>query len=267
MDVLYYNSALFNIRHISVTGRHPLRFRPGTIARRLRFYQETGSGVSLQRIVVCRRPIIAFGDSFVAGYAGGPILANVGRALATQHLFTRDQYVINAGISGNPVLVSVEASTAARLRWNSSRHDLCAYHDVVVLFVNGPGLNDVACITALNTPEQVSARAGELASAITQMAQEAFTDGDEVGGRNLPVMCELIPYTAYRESDYNRYLNQKNCIEELNFLLGQFAAANGIPFVQVYDEMPEAYSDGTHPTAQGSTWIAERIVQAYESAP
>jgi lysophospholipase L1-like esterase len=264
IEVLYYNKSIVNIQHKSLTGRSPQRMVPGRCIRRLRIHQDYGTHGSVNRIVVCRKPVLAVGDSFVSGYNGKTILSNVGMALSGSNVFSENRYVINGGISGNQVLTSTSSCSAIQIRWNNNDHDLCAYRDVIVTFVNGPGLNDISQIYASATAEQVTQKAHELAQAITKMATETLANGDEVGGCNSIVMCEMIPYTRYQETDFERFLKQKSCQEQLNSLLSEFATQKNIPIAQVYEDIPASYSDGTHPTTEGSIWIAQCIAETYE---
>lgn len=264
IDVLYYNKYLFNIQHISLTFRNPQRIRPGSCIRRLYIHQDFGTGSIIDRIVVCRKPVLAIGDSFVSGYTYETILGHVGKALSDNNIFSQRRYVINGGISGNRVLDSYP-STATQIRWNDANHDLCAYHDVIVALVNGPGLNDVAQITSSSTAEQITQKAQALAQAIAKMATEALSDGDEVGGRNSVILCEMIPYTYNMEINFQSYLNQKACQEQFHVLLSELAVQQNIPIARVYEDFPSSYSDGTHPTAIGSLWIAQRIANVYET--
>lgn len=264
IDMFYVNTSMFDIRHVSMTCRKPLNLTPRTYIRRIKIYQDYGTAASVKRIVVCRKPILAIGDSFVSTYNGDTHLNHVGKALTKDGVFSKKRYVINGGITGNRVLTSGPAA-AITIRWDGYNNDLCAYRDVVATFVNGPGLNDIG-LSASSTSQEIEQKAQDMAQGVINMVAGALAIGDKFGGQNNVIMCEQVPCYAYKLDDYQKYLNRKICQERFNSLLSQFAVENGIAFARVYEDMPDTYysSDGVHPNSQGDLWIAERIALSYE---
>jgi len=234
--------------------------------------QTTGTP-TVGRVVVARDPVLAYGDSYVSQHDGtSTSLAHVAEQLGA--LFTKTRYVINGGIAGNKILVdSAATSTANRKRWNFhegnpedlANSDYVMMRDVVVVFVNGPCINDIVTdITSSSTDAEIGAFAQRLSSDIGRMVGEAaYEDADinNLGSANDTIMCGLVPNTA---GDAATNLNVNSCVDQVNTLLNEQAAVAKIPFIKVAN-MGVYLSDGTHLSTAGDTEYARRIAVGYEN--
>ncbi len=219
---------------------------------------------SVGKISLARKPVLAVGDSFVCSstQSGGKwVLAHVGAELA--EAFDEERYVINGGISGNKLLNdSSSAHTACLKRWDSATGDMCSYRDVLVVFVNGPGLNDIASI--VNTKAEQKEYIAGLSGGLALMVRQALSSADMYGGTNEVVMCEMIPYTS------GTYANIYNAavIREYNKMMQKISFLCDVPLARMnkyslgYVEADPM--DYTHPPADGDAWIAGKIADSYE---
>ena len=267
---------MLDIKHISLTHRQPISSAGKDLAiYPIRQINLEGGG-KIGRIVVCRKPVLAVGDSFVSAYTSyyvGTVLRNVGDKLDDPGIFSQQRYVINGGISGNCVLRNGTYMTAIKDRWNKAdvNEDMCAYRDVVVVFVNGPGLNDVAVndassnISDTSSDADIRALATRISGTVANMAGEAQYDFDALGGKNDVILCEMIPYLAHTGAEY---INENRAIQHINGYLRKTALNLNVPLALVGNLDPSYISaDGTHPTDAGSAFIAQQIASAYESWP
>ena len=269
MDVLYVNYHLgqggggaSDIRHISITWRNTATILPNTIIRRIMFTNTFGSSASVKRVIVCRKPILAVGDSYVSAfsqqngsYEYKTVLNHVGERLSDA--FNEKRYVINGGRTGNALIGSGNTISA---RWNSFGQDLCAYHDVIVVPVNGPGLNNLSVLKS--HPEELNDLVSGLAEAISKIVDEAQSFGDNLGGWNDVIMAEMIPFGQAADVCEEERLAQIL----LNNKLARIAYIAGVPLVETYDDYPAEfyYSAGIHPNLDGDLWLAERTAQSYQ---
>jgi lysophospholipase L1-like esterase len=253
-------------QHVSLTRRSP-QLMYGDI-RRINLSQTSGANLKVDRIVVCRRPVVAIGDSFTAMYQDTDYrfsgyeasLSHVGAALDNPGVFSQQRYVINGGITGDSLLSNAATAHSILARWDSTLpyEDLCAYRDVVFVFPNGPGLNDI--IYAVNSLARQREYTAALISGLSQIARKALSTTDEYN--NDVVLCQMIPYT------HPPYANQYNAqlIVNYNKLIENLAYYSNIPMASMADFPIEYLSDdGTHPTPDGDLWIATKIAQAYEN--
>ena len=269
--------SILDIKHISLSRRQTISAGIDLAAYPIRQISLEGGG-KIGRIVVCRKPVLAVGDSFVGTYTSyyvGAALRNVGDKLDDPGIiFSQQRYVINGGISGNCVLRnSTHLMTAIKDRWNKAdvNEDMCAYRDVVVVFVNGPGLNDVAIndagsgINGTSSDSDIRALATRIGSTVANMAGEAQYNFDALGGKNDVILCEMIPYLANTDAEY---INENRAIQYINSYLRKTALTLNVPIALVGNLDPSYISaDGTHPTDAGSIFIAQQIAGAYESWP
>jgi len=202
------------------------------------------------RIVVCRKPILALGDSFCSAYSGGKTsLAHVANRMKTD--FSENRYVINGGITGNKVLTDYTTHTALFNRWNNS--GLSAYKDIVAVFVNGPGLNDVAQgVSSVTTDEDCYTLAGLLASTVLRMASQARQAGNDV------ILCGQMAYAAHAGVEL---IKEQKTQKRFNDLIKAGVYTLSVPYVDSWN----VDSDGTHPTVDGDKDYAKRIGRAYEN--
>jgi len=264
-DVMYFNYATgcgsqssdYDVRAKSVTSRSPISFT-GTV-KNITITQTVGTGAAISRIIVHYKPVLCMSDSFGSTYSDGKtILAHIGNRLDNEGCFTKVPYVYNGGITGSKVLLNqTDISTAIRDRWNSATSEWCAIHDCVVVFLNGPGLNDVSALSALSTSQDISDLAGRLAGSIGRMVGDAIDSSDTYGGRNDVIMCGQVAYTVHTGAELS---NEQACQLKLNKALRVLANTFNIPYVDSWN----VATDGTHPTTAGDIDYAQRIVEAYE---
>ena len=242
--------------------------------------QNTGSGASVGKFVVARKPILCIGDSYVSSYNDVFTRLNrVGRNLLTS--FSENRYIINGGIQGNKLLVdAIGVVKSIREHWNkrlnsdldgnidgSDRQDWVGMRDVVTIFVNGPCINDIVSSAnglTLNEEEQ-RALSVRLAGDIARMAGEAgFNDSTRIttGGANEVVYVGVCPNTAGIDAEANAEI--KRIIDNLNPSIKIYAVLAQMPFVDCSD-LGDYLSDGTHLTTEGDQILADRIVAAYEN--
>jgi hypothetical protein len=257
IEVLYVDRDLVVPLYYSLTSRSPQYLAGCNTIRRLILSQGAGNSARIDRIVVCRQPVLAVGDSFVSGsITATQVLNHVGAKLDDPGVFTNRRYCINGGLSGNTMCY--ETTNTIPGRWDGSGN-MCAFRDVLVAFVNGPGLNDIAShVYTLALQREYTAG---LIGALATMARKAMDDADTYGGTNDVVFCQMIPYmnptnaNAYNAQaiiDYNKEINK----------LGYYTNS---PVASMAD-FPLNYisADGAHPTDDGDLWIASQIAMAYE---
>ena len=253
-----------DIKHVSLNSRGLANITAANKLRRIGIVN-AGGNATADRIVVCREPVVAGFDSYVSMGSGGVlVLGRVGAYLDDAGVFTEQRHVINGGIPGNLVTDTTESSyTAIKTRWNSSENDLCGFRDVVYVFVNGPGLNDVASLVGeASTDIEIDCLAYQIAGEILTMAGDVLStkiDGVTVTSNDL-VLCGMVPYTA---NSGQEEINEMLCQQRVNELLEVAAYRLGVPFVDCWGLA--SYTDGTHYTDAGNALVAERIATAYEN--
>jgi len=273
-------------QHVELTNRARYNGTSGRTWTAVKITQLSGTSINVGRIIVCRNPVLAIGDSFVSGYSGitnDTTPSHIGTYLPTA--FTDDRYMILAGIPGDKVLTNDAGSvTSIREHWNTfsasiagvsySRYDRVCFPDALTVFVNGPGINDIiSSVNASTSTADIGETATRLATAVLTMAGQALYD-DLAGTRgwkragNDVVVCGIAPNysTQTGEGDHaTAVANRTLCIAKTNQLLKTGCAIAGIPFVNASGFL--AYistDDGTHPNETGDTAIATEIAEAYE---
>jgi lysophospholipase L1-like esterase len=263
-----------DIQHISLMDRSPIALADFPL-RRISF-TNTGTNATIESVVSCRKPVLAIGDSFVGTYSPPAQLTRVGAVLGAA--FTETRYVINGGIAGNAVSRSSPGNdTSIRERWNAGQEDLegvepdqdlVAFRDVVCVFVNGPGLNDIIPrIDENSTENDINALAGRVSGDIERMAGDSIgrmlvTLNDIVS--NDTVLCEQIPYAVAGAG----LVNEKAAQAKINTDIKAMSNSLQIPIALVHDNYAAngGYSDsGTHPDVAGTAYIADQIADAYEN--
>lgn len=228
------------------------------VVRRVHLSQNTGTGAEIGKIIVCRKPILAVGDSNVSALNLYE-LAGVGAILDNVNVFTEQRYVINAGMQANRVREDQSTvSTSMWQRWNDvqNNQDLCSFKDVVVCLVN-PGTNDIA---AINSDSAVSNQTVPgVSGGIGQIVGQAIDSDDVFGRTNDVIMCGIIPQpdgTALEQA----------AVQAINEELRRIAFHAGVPFASMDGFDLSWYTDSPriHPDGDGTTFITDRIVAAYE---
>lgn len=155
--------------------------------------------------------------------------------------FFTDHNYVGRGISGQ-----VTAQMLARFR-----SDVLALKPQAVVIL--AGTNDIAQ-NNLYVPEE------KIAENIYSMAELAKAHGIK------PVICSILPVYSYHWSPAIQDVPAK--ISKVNALLQAYAAANDIPYVNLFDKMkderqglPKTLSgDGVHPKLDGYAIMAAEIV-------
>jgi len=252
-----------DIKMVSITDRAGLMTLDDLETRHIRWlkFVNVGGHAAVHRVVVCRRPIVAVGDSYTSSCGGGvTVLARVGAALDDPGVFTERRYVINGGIMGNRVLAdSTGWGTAIKTRFNqaASNQDLCAFRDAVYVFVNGPCTNDAGTAT---TQERVYRTVVGAAGAIGQMVYDAKA----ISGSDV-VMTSLMPWApAALGTDYNQW--QADAVRESSALLKTIASYARVPFADFYNDYTGGWWSYNHPDDAGSLMMARAIATAYEES-
>jgi len=252
-----------DVKHISLTGRTSKSVLSGNGMRRLKITQSAGTAVNIGRIVVCRKPWVLVGDSFVSAYDTYTRVQNVGAYLgqdAQAYAPTYQQYMICGGLPGDRVLDSDAGVTSMSARFNAVTNDLGSYRNVVYAFGNGPGINDV--VNLAPTTNALAMDYGHaVASTVGAMAGFAQKNGNDV------VLCEMVNLedgyatkTAYTTKMVQTINN------DLVILSGQLQ----VPLAKTYDSFnadPDTYynADNLHASTAGYQLISSRIVSAYEN--
>ena len=251
-----------DVQHISLTDRTPLAAGidlSSLIIRHL-VITNTGTNAAIARVIVCRKPIIAVGDSFVSSQSGGKTVLNG----PTQHLddddavgFTEHRYVVNGGISGNQLLTTIASNhTAVIDRWDDpvNNRDLCAFRDGIYVFVNGPGINDIDYAGNIdNATEQQRFIAG-LAGAVGKMTWDAL-ENNEVA------ICSINKY----DSAASKSTFQRDTVKHISELLQGVAFRAGIPYIDFFGKYAGAYADDVHLDSTGEETLATYVVDGYEN--
>jgi lysophospholipase L1-like esterase len=217
--------------------------------------QNNGNNASVGKITVCRKPILMISDSFGStkqSWFSPTKLTRVGSVLGKS--FTPERYVINAGIVSASVNRTNTASTKIIERWDRTedRQDLCALPSVLVVLLNGPGINDIASTSVDLTPG--------ITASLMKIVADAQTNTKSLGFTNEVIMSELIPYKTGTDA-------QQKFVRNLNAQIRVVAAMLQVPMAQTYNgfDSENWYEDaGTHPNAEGAVYIANKIAQAYE---
>jgi lysophospholipase L1-like esterase len=126
------------------------------------------------------------------------------------------------------------------------RQDVISLKPKVVVLL--AGTNDIAENTGKETLE-------EIADNIASMSDLARANGIRV------VLCSVLPATDFH---WNKGLEPAPKIKELNILIKEFAAKNGLVFVDYYSSMVSAEGglkvelspDGVHPNKAGYELMA-----------
>ncbi len=251
-----------------------------SVGKLVEINNSSAATASIDKLVVAKKPVVVVGDSFTSTFRttspdSGAKLNHVGHAIG--NAFTERRYVVNGGRTGSAVLIdSTGACTSIKDRYDSDHGFIWLYQDCIIVFVNGPGLNDIAAIL----DNDLSPRPEELASrvfgAISMMAGKAmFTkvvgQSDAMKHSNDVVLCGTIPYPKYSiegvDQDIDRFNLQEEALTKLNYSLAELSTIHKIPFVDCWDFPISLYqSDWTHPsTPDGDNWIANKIATAYEN--
>lgn len=257
-------------KHQSVTSRNPQRFYNGTTVDYARRLKVTAGASSIAGgVVVCRKPIVAIGDSYVGAYTLATTevssLSNVGLVLGAA--FTETRYVINAGIGGNQ---TINASTSVHSivnRFNGPRNDIIAYRGAIIAFVNGPGINDtmIQVSTTLVPANSEDIFSKAIPAAIEQMVIQSKQ-------YNEVIMCEMVDLEDGYDSESGKTKANVDSAywTTLAANLKRVAADAEVPFAYVRDAFnadPDTYyySDNLHPSEDGSLLIANTMVSVYEN--
>ena len=256
-DVLFVNrtqgqysvSPDSNIKYISVTDGEMSAtwYNSNYRFKRLKLVSDA-AGATIGKIIVCRKPVLAVADSFVAGQvASNPpvVLDNVGAYLGAA--FTKKRHIINAGIMGGKVAGRATNGTNFFQRWGDS---LRYFDDVIVAYVNGPGLNN---INEINSDQ---ATADSLLIGITGTILESIYEAQALG--NDVVMTEMVQCPAYTALE-------NSTIVELNTILKYMAWKASVPFAESYYGFNDFDGDNVHPDDTGSSHLADELSAAYEN--
>lgn len=272
MELIYYNKETGqgptggdrDIQHISITDRSPVTITD-TIIRRLSVTSAGAGQATIDRIVVCRKPILTLYDSFVSMSSGGKIvLGRIGDKLDDPGVFTQQRYGICGGIPVNRIITD-NIVTAAKTRWNDANNDqdLVGYRDVIVCVVVGAANNFSAIISDATAQQKAAHVLGEVGVVVG----EALDASDALGGAN---ECIIVGPLGAPPDTVTSY-RQEFC-QRLNQGLRTLAYAANTPFVDNYGPHKVgvftdfAASDNVHPSTSACTTIAEKIVDAYEHA-
>jgi hypothetical protein len=263
--VAYYK----DIKHISYTNRLMTTIADANI-RSISLSQARGTGAKIERIVVCRKPIVLIGDSYTSSWYAYPsasdpcrtMLAGVGVYLDDSNRFTQPHYVINGGVTGNSVSASSNGfDTAMITRFDDpcTHQDLIAYRDTI--YVLGCGINDVTkYIGETGTAADAYASAQIIAGATMDMIGK-MKRGNYGGSRDV-IYYEQVPYGL------GTNLTNKNlCMKMLYKIMKYNCYYLQVPYVETYTKIPSGYYEaaGVHPLSDGYDWIARQIAQVYEN--
>lgn len=260
----------------SATYRAKVSVTANIALKRIKFVQDTGNTASVDRVVVCRKPILAIGDSFVSGN-GPQALAVIGAALGAA--FSETRYVINGGVGGGSMTTNVTIHSTQN-RWNSRNRDNAAsdfpkvlgdwvaLRDVVVVIVNAGAANDVANANyGVNTSDTKKYEmAGRVIGAVGRIVGEALANeissfqpylGDSVD----VILSEMIPMP---DGDPQ----EQQAVGFINAGLRALSYSSNVPIALVFNSYDlDNYSDSPriHPDATGSAFVADAIARAYEN--
>ena len=223
----------------------------------------TSTAGTIDRIIVCREPVVVPGDSFVSTYGTITELSRIGAALDDAGIFSEKRYVINAGIAGAMILASNVASSGLTTRWNTLASDqyIVGYRDCIMCFVVGCA-NDATEASEADAYEM----AARIVGAIGTMVGDTLDDTATLGGRSDCVICG--PIGAPPDSDSDNY---RTFFQRVNNGLRHLAYTANVPFVDLYgDEAKSQFtnfyaSNNWHPSAAADSSIARKIAAAYES--
>ena len=232
-------------QHISLTNR--VAYAAGSVFP-IRDINFAGTGGSISKIKIYRKPIVVLGDSFTSTLTdGNTIPYRIGAKLDDLGVFSQQRVCINGGQSGRQLdSNSSSAHTSGMLCWDdvANHRDLIDYNDAVVCIVNGACLNDIGVATAAT-----------LSADINTIVTGALAAGNDV------ILTDLIPYPAGTEA-------QRNEVTALDILIRGIAKAQRVPMAITNPSYNLSwYSDsGTHPdSTYGVPYIAGKIVTAYEN--
>jgi hypothetical protein len=263
-----------DIKHSSITARvSGALSATGLVFRRVTFTQGTGTGATVGKLVVCRKPVVAMFDSFVSTVeSDATVLARVGKYLDDAGIFTEQRYVINAGISGNGIMRDSDTHTAFRTRWNdvANGRDICAYRDVVfALIVNGLNDTGIGGPNTVNTTAKAHERAGQILGEIGKVLGDCSGVFDYATGTIYRTPCDAVvcgPIYVAPDSRSAVLDLFKNLID---IGLAMLCCSANVPYARVIDDFSStlyASSSDSHPSdTSGSEYLARKIAYAYEN--
>jgi hypothetical protein len=244
-----------DIKHISLTARAPASLANFAI-QRVSLTQSAGTDATVSRIIVCRQPVLAVGDSFVSHYTTETILNNIAAKLDDSGIFTQQRYVINGGITGCQMGANNSASHSVINRWDSSGQDIMDYNNVLVAIIGGT--NDIG-----QTNDNVSYRyivQARLMWVVGKITYDSLFHGNDV------VLMELLPYDpAYIAAGEVIQAGEVTGKRQYNEWLRRLSAQANVPIALIYNNYDYGWSGGIHPDADGNTYIAGKIAEAYEN--
>lgn len=241
----------------SLQNRVPASLTAGDLPNRISFTGTAGAAFDVDNVYVVQKPIVTLADSFFSAYSDEKLrqdAVRVGSRLngEVSNLWSEDRFEIFVGSSGSNWQYTGSARGSIFDRWVNG--DSCAMRDVVTLL--WPSVNDIELvIDAATFASVVGGLAGSMGRAAAE-ASYAFTGTPAYGVVNDIIMAELIPQPSLSSL-------QKDAITEANRLIRETAFQLQSPFALTND-YSGGYS-GVHPDADGSTEIAQKLVDAYES--
>ena len=210
-----------------------------------------GGNATVGRIIVSRKNVVAIGDSFAGTHtdADGTILNHVALELSDSGRFTEDRYVIRGGCNGNLLLKESSVFQSISHRVDNYISGLWALPNSVYVFINGPGINDIAGYPP-TTEDEAIALGRALGWQVAGLSSKILDDGSEV---ILNEICYLEPghvvqneFTDLAVTTYNNTLAIVSA--ELQIPIAKTAAAIAAaviaPTVKVFTLTPSIGAAG-----------------------
>ncbi|MGD0573567.1 MAG: hypothetical protein ABSB11_11205 [Sedimentisphaerales bacterium] len=153
--------------------------------------------------------------------------------------------------------------------------DLAGYRSVVYVFGNGMCINDLIDeVSNTSTPAQMKATVSNLAGYINRMASDAARsdigyDDQLLGNDDDVILCGMVPTWVGNGNEDPNYVTPRQTVQQLlNNNIRWISQQLGMTYVDVWN-YPYGYYEAVgsgrlHPDANGSAWIASKIVEAYE---
>jgi hypothetical protein len=227
----------------------------------------SASAATIGRIVVARQNCVAVGDSFVAkkNQVTDPVqLSGVAEQLNIPGTWSQDRFVINGGINGNSNTFDTPGvMTSIAHRFDGVDLQLWDIPASVYIFVNGPGINDIASISSAPTTSEEAIALGEaLGWSIANMASKVLNNGSQVVLNE----CCYIEAGYVTEGDID-LMNE--AITVLNSTLAVVSFQLQVPIAKTAATVlanPDWYNaDHLHLETAGYEFMADAIVLACEN--
>jgi hypothetical protein len=234
--------------------------------RPYRYVRFAGSGYTVAKMSIVRKPVVVLGDSYGANPVtfGGIVrggVASDGNLHEPGSQWLQERYTLVASINGNDVignqvpvhvvsarygLQGVQDSTASTNSSNSviGRHDICEFVNAILVMPNGPNTNQVGTsisdaygsITAAEGDAIIDELLAKIAFILGDWLGDVYTSASTIvqDTQNSGILCEMLyrPESTQAKADF---VNAR--IDHLNAGLRLLSQLLNVPIAQINSAM------------------------------